>query len=89
MILANGVSPAQRGGVKRLNGYLTTEQRATIEAMPPPGANSAEIVGANLALARIFLPLAREMIGRAGGAWPAALEAATGAHLQRTLGVSL
>jgi len=88
-IEANGVGRAQRGGAKRLNPYLTPEQRQAIEAIPQPGADRAEIIAANQALATLFLPLAREAVAGAGGAWPQALEDATRAHLQRTVGLTI
>jgi hypothetical protein len=88
-IEANGVGRADRGGAKRLNPYLTPQQRQAIEAIPAPGANRDEIIAANQALAALFLPLARTMLASAGGTWPQALEDATRAHLHRTLGLRL
>lgn len=88
MIEANSMSRAQRGGAKRLNPYLTAQQRAAVEAISQPGADRLEIIAANLALARLFLPLAKEALAAAGAPWPEALEAATHRHLKRTLDVS-
>jgi hypothetical protein len=88
-IEANGVGRADRGGAKRLNPYLTPEQRQAIEAIPQPGASRAEIIAANQALAALFLPLARSIAAVGGGAWPQALEDATRAHLQRSVGLTI
>ncbi len=85
MIEANGIGRSQRGGAKRLNPYLTPDQRAAVEAMPSPGANRAELIAANLALAALFLPLARDTLAKAGAPWPQALEDATRRRLEETL----
>jgi predicted nucleotidyltransferase len=89
MIEANGVGRAQRGGAKRLSPYLTPEQRAAVEAVPAPSANRESLIAANLALAALFLPLAKETLARAGARWPQAFEDATRAHLARTLGLAI
>jgi predicted nucleotidyltransferase len=75
-----------KGGVKRLNPFLTAEQRATLESLPPIQPTRDAVIGGTLAIARVFLPLARE---RLGASYPKALEAATLAHLERTLGIRL
>ena len=85
MFEANGVGRAERGGAKRLNAYLTAEQRTALEAIPQPGANRAELLAAERALAGLFLPIAKDTLARAGAPWPQALEDATRQHLQRTL----
>jgi hypothetical protein len=89
MVEANGIGRADRGGAKRLNPYLRAEQRAAIEATPQPGANRAELIAANEALAALFLPLAKDALAKAGAAWPQALETATREHLSRTLGMKI
>jgi len=89
MIEANGVGRAERGGAKKLNPYLTADQRAALEALPPAGANREALIGANLALARLFLPLAKDVRAQARTPWPQALETATRAQLQRTLAVTI
>jgi predicted nucleotidyltransferase len=86
MIETNGISKAQRGGVKRLNPYLTGEQRAAVEAIQPPGPDRESFIAANQALARLFIPLAKQTLARAGAPWPQALEDATRRHLTRTFG---
>jgi predicted nucleotidyltransferase len=86
MIETNGISTAQRGGAKRLNPYLSSEQRAAVEAIPLPGPSRESFIAANQALARLFMPLAKETLARAGAAWPQALEDATRQHLTRVFG---
>ena len=85
MMEANGFGRSQRGGAKRLNPYLTGEQRAAVEALPSPGANRDELIAANLALAGLFLPLAKDTLAKAGAPWPQALEDATRRRLAETL----
>jgi hypothetical protein len=89
MIEANGIGRAERGGAKKLNPYLTADQRAALEALPPATASREALIGANVALARLFLPLAKDVLAKGGAAWPDALEAATQRHLAKALGVEL
>jgi hypothetical protein len=76
----------ERGGVKRLNPFLTAEQRATLEALPAIEPTRAAVIDGSGAIARLFLPLARERLGEK---YPSALEQATLAHLERALGIRL
>jgi hypothetical protein len=66
-------------GVKRLNEKLTGEQRALVEGLPPIVATRDGVIAAHRAIAEAFLPRARQ---RATD-WPAELEAATNAYLER------
>jgi hypothetical protein len=75
-----------RGGVKRLNPFLTAEQRHLLESLPPIAPTRDAVIGGSFAIARAFLPLARERLGET---YPTALEAATLAHLERSLGIRL
>jgi hypothetical protein len=88
MVEANGKS-GERGGVKRLNAFLTAEQRHALEAVTPPPADRDGLIEANLALAALFLPLAKSLAAERGVAWPEALEQATRRHLANTVGRSL
>jgi hypothetical protein len=85
MILANG--PDRRGGVKRLNPFLTAEQRRVLESLPPIAPTRQSAIEGSLACAAAYLPLARRLAAEHGGPYPEALEAATFAYLERTLGV--
>jgi predicted nucleotidyltransferase len=86
MIGSNKVSAGQRGGAKRLNPFLTPEQRAAVEAIPYPGPDRDSFVTANAALARAFIPLAKATLADVGAPWPQALEDATRRHLTRVFG---
>lgn len=80
MLEENGHGRTARGA-KRLNGFLTAEQRELLEAIVPPPANRDALVQANAALAHVFLARARPLAERVGAAWPEAFEAATRRHL--------
>lgn len=85
MIEANGIGRSQRGGAKRLNPYLTAEQRAAVEAAPQPAADRDSVIAANRALAELFIPLGKRLCEETGAAWPQALEDATRRHLAKVL----
>lgn len=79
----------RRGGMKRLNYWLTDEQRAVIESLPPLVPTVDSVVDAQLHLARIFIERGRALAERLGVEWPEELEAATVRHVEHGLGVSL
>src|SRR6185436_1568439 len=81
MVEANGKSGA-RGGAKRLNPLLTPGQRAALEAIPYPGAHRQGPIDSSVALARLYLPLGRQVLG---ASWPEAFEMATRRHLKQAL----
>jgi hypothetical protein len=83
-----GVSRADRGA-KRLNEFLTAEQRALLEGLDPPATRREALLAANGTLARLFLARARPLAARAGVPWPEALEAATRKHLETELGLEI
>jgi hypothetical protein len=78
-----------RGGVKRLNPFLTAEQRATLEALPAPPAQPDALIAANIEIAQLFLARARPLAHRLAAPWPQAFEDATRAHLKATLGIAI
>ena len=86
MLEENGVAPADRGGVKRRNPFLTAAQRAELEALLPVAANRDSVRAANVQLAELFLPRARRLADRVGLAWPAPFEAATRRYLRDQIG---
>jgi predicted nucleotidyltransferase len=88
MLEENGAARAARGA-KRLNAFLTPEQRAELEAIVPPRSNRDALLTGDLALARAFLPRARLLADRLGAAWPEQFEEATRRHLESTLGLRL
>ena len=74
---------------KRLRGYLTDEQNAVLESLPPVEATIDSGIEGYVALARVFLPRARDLAARTGAAWPAAYEAASVGYFERMLGATL
>lgn len=84
MLGENGVE--RRGGNKRLNPYLTDEQRQFLEHTPAAsGADPASIIGAVGYLSREFIRRGRRLAERTGDSWPTELEAAAMAHLQKSM----
>ncbi len=84
----NALPPGARS-VKRLNAFLTAEQRTALEAVAPPAADEAAILAANRAIAALFLPRARRLAADLGLDWPDAFEAATRRRLHDDLGLDL
>lgn len=77
------------GGQKRLNPFLSPDQRQLLESLPPIVPAIDAIVDCELSLARIFIPRGRALAARTGARWPADLEQATLAHLERGLGITI
>jgi predicted nucleotidyltransferase len=88
MLEENGVLRSARGA-KRLNSYLSAEQRAELEALGRPAAQREALIAANGEVARLFLPRAKTLAGQLGVEWPAAFEAATREHLWSTLSLEI
>jgi predicted nucleotidyltransferase len=88
MLEENRVSPGARG-VKRLNPFLTPEQRALLEGLAPPRPGRDPLIAANGELAGLFLPRARALAQARGVAWPEAFEQATRRHLEQTVGLRI
>lgn len=74
------------GGQKRLNPFLSAEQRRLLESLPPIIPTVDAVVECELAIARIFIPRGRALAAATGARWPAELEAATLAHVRQGLG---
>jgi hypothetical protein len=89
MLEENGVAPADRGGVKRRNPFLTPAQRGELEGLAPAAANRDSLRAANVEIAGLFLPRARRLADRVGLAWPAALEEATRRFLRERIGLEI
>jgi len=81
--------PVIRGGAKRLNPFLTLEQRLALEGLPPLLPTRTSVMGAHLACARLFIPIARRVLCATALPYPDEFEAATLAHLERCLGVRM
>jgi hypothetical protein len=73
------------GGVLHLSRVLDGERMAALAALPVAGPSRDSVLEANRATARMFLPRARVLLTRLGGAWPEAFEAATRRALTRAL----
>lgn len=74
------------GGAKRLNPFLSLEQQATLEALPPLGWTLDSVIEGEIALAEIFIPRGRDLAAQLGAEWPEPLEAATVDYLSHQLG---
>jgi predicted nucleotidyltransferase len=88
MLAEEGISRADRGA-KRLNEFLTAEQRAILESLDPPATRRDALLAANRTLARLFLTRAKPLAARAGVSWPEALETATRKHLEAELSLEI
>jgi len=85
MLAENGVPKSD--GNKRLNRYLTAEQRAFLESLPPVAARRDAVLEFDRRVAAEFVRRGRALAAVTGADWPAELEEATLAYLERNLGV--
>jgi hypothetical protein len=74
---------------KRLRRFLSDEQNALLEALPPVVATLDSVIEGYVALAEIFLPRAKALADRTGAEWPHDYERATVAYFERSLGVTI
>lgn len=86
MLAEQGVGREMRGA-KRLNPFLTEEQRAILEGLEPPRARREDLLAANQELAHLFFSRAKPLAAKAGIPWPQAFEDATRRHLKAELGL--
>lgn len=87
MLAENGVR--KYDGNKRLNPYLTDEQRWFLEALPPVAASRESVVRFDRLVAFEVSRRGRALAASTGTAWPADFERATHAYLNRELGTDL
>lgn len=87
MLAENGVRKSD--GAKRLNRYLTDEQIAALQALPPIGSDPENLIAAHTAIAREYLFRARRLCHRLREAWPDALEQASLRLWRRELNVTI
>ena len=85
MLAERGVR--RTGGAKRLNAYLSPEQRATLEAIPAAGTDPADIIAANQYICREFIRRGTALAVHTNTPWPADLVQATLTHLQNHFNV--
>lgn len=74
---------------KRLRRYLTDEQHAVLEGLPPVRATIDSAIDGYIALAEAFLPRAERLAVAMGAVWPAEYARASVTHFERSLGVRL
>ena len=84
MLAENGVRKSD--GAKRLNRYLTAEQRTFLESLPPVTARRDAVIEFNQRVAAELIRRGRALAAATGAEWPSDLEAATLAYLRRELG---
>lgn len=77
----------RNGGAKRLNAFLSAEQRAFLESIPAVGSDPADIVAANRMICREFIRRGTALAERTGAEWPQAFVDATLSHLRGFFGV--
>jgi predicted nucleotidyltransferase len=87
MLAENGVRKTD--GAKRLNRYLSAEQIAALQAIPPIGSDPEQLINAHAAIAREFLTRGRRLAADVDQPWPSALEHASLSLWQRELGINL
>ncbi len=75
-----------RRGMLSFSKGMTPENMAILASLPNPSLDPDDIISAQLAIARIFFPLARKLAAELDIEWPTAFEAATKAMLQREFG---
>jgi hypothetical protein len=85
MLAENGIR--NRGGNKRLNPYLTDEQRQVLESIPIPGMDMDEILDYLKAITREILHRGKALARRTAASWPQNLEDAAMSNVQRHLGI--
>jgi hypothetical protein len=87
MLAENGVRKTD--GAKRLNRYLTPEQIAALQAIPPIGSDPEALLEAHTAIAREYLTRSRRLAALLDAPWPTALEKASLDLWRRELGIDL
>ena len=74
---------------KRLRSYLTAEQNAVLESLPPLVATIDSVIEGYIALAEAFLPRAKRLAERTGTPWLGDYERASVQYFEHSLGVEL
>jgi predicted nucleotidyltransferase len=87
MLAENGVRKTD--GAKRLNRYLTAEQIAALQAIPPIGSDPEQLLAAHTAIAHEYLTRGRRLAAALEEPWPTALEQASLALWRRELAIDL
>lgn len=87
MLAENGVRKTD--GAKRLNRYLTDEQVAALQAIPPVGSDPERLIEAHTAIAREYLTRARRLAALLDEPWPTELEEASLRLWRTELGIDV
>ncbi len=74
---------------KRLRSYLTDEQNATLESLPPVAPSIESVIDGYVALAEIFIPRAKRLAEATGTRWPVEFERASVSYFEKSVGVQL
>jgi hypothetical protein len=85
----SGLPPSLFPFSKRLRRYLTNEQNALLESLPPVVATLDSVIAGYVALAEIFLPRAKALAAATGAEWPTDYERATVSYFERSVGVTI
>ena len=85
-LLMQDVIDPDPGGILHQSKVLPPTVMAMLAALPYPGPERDDLIAANVAIAREFMPRARAMAQRLDLVWPDAFEAATRRRLASTLG---
>jgi predicted nucleotidyltransferase len=87
MLAENGVRKTD--GNKRQNPYLTAEQRAVLDELPPLEADPLSIIAFDRTVALQVIARGRALARATGAAWPTDFERATCAYVNRELDMGL
>ena len=77
------------GGNKRLNPFLSAEQRQVLLDLLPIAPTADSVIAAEIAIAREFIPRGRVLAALTGATWPAAAEVATVRYFERSFGARI
>ena len=77
------------GGNKRLNPFLSVEQRQVLLDLPPLAPTVDSVIEAEIAIAREFIPRGRALALTTSSPWPQELEDATVGHFERSFGARI
>lgn len=88
-LMLEDVAVEDRGGALHLNRLLPDDRQQILIDLPPLQATRESVIGAHVACAAAFLPLARDLYVRCQLDWPQELEDAARRHLATTLSIEL
>jgi hypothetical protein len=86
-LMISETGEVHRGGLLHLNRLITPDQKAELEALPPPVPERQAMIDGHMAYAKAYLPRARRLAEQWSVDWPERFEDVTWSHLHTTLGV--